>query len=157
MFRVPSPTPSMSASQTAVSASETKDATSASPSAFATASSPPDYNDMDLSEKVPASSLPAPAEDTKEPSPAVEAVEASVPAVPSVPAVTGKTARCQKGTRRNKKTGACEPAKSRRARKSPALVGQITRKKERSNAGRIRALENTQDEIIAKLHELEHR
>lgn len=148
----------MSASTTATATSvpdtsmptENKGATATSPD-FATASSPQDFNDMDVSEKIPDASLPAPIEeDTKEPSvPAAESVTA--------PAVTGKTARCQKGTRRNKKTGACEPAKSRRARKSPAMVGQITRKKERTNSGRIRALEHAQDEIIAKLHELEAR
>jgi hypothetical protein len=66
------------------------------------------------------------------------------------------TARCPRGSRRNKKSGSCDPAprKSKGNRKLNNN-GHITRKKEKTNVGRIRALENTQDAILAKLMELE--
>lgn len=171
MFRVPSADSENSNSNaassnmpTAVTAVDQESASSSQSSAvtapnMSTTVNSADYNDMDMSENnVPESSLPAPKEESIFSSMTSSSSSSSVPSTPPTPPtqVTGKTtARCPKGSRRNKKSGNCDPAprKSKGNRKSNN--GQITRKRETTNIGRIRALEHTQDAILAKLMELE--
>lgn len=170
MFRVPTAesenssngTTASSNMPTAVTAADQESAAAASPSPSpVTAQNMPDTStmksedygdmkDMDLSENnMPASSLPAPKMSASPSS-------SSSPSSGSTPRMGKNTARCPKGSRRNKKTGDCDPAPRRsRAKKVNNVNGQITRKKEKTNVGRIRALEHTQDAILAKLMELE--
>jgi hypothetical protein len=169
MFRVPSAESENSNSSvassnmpTATTAVDQESASSSQSSAvtapnMSTTANSADYNDMDMSENnVPESSLPAPKEESIFSSMTSSSSSSSTPPTTPPTQVTGKTtARCPKGSRRNKKSGNCDPAprKSKGNRKSNN--GQITRKKETTNIGRIRALEHTQDAILAKLMELE--
>ena len=155
--------PSETPSPTAVSKESTATETSTTPSSadLATAPSMPsvyksadsnsemksalepsqEMNDMDMGNDEPNSSLPPLA-----------------PQTPSVAPQKAKTARCKKGTRKNKTTGACEPSKKKSRQSSTVrAASDIVLRKSKTLKDRLTALENVHHQIVGRLIELENR
>jgi hypothetical protein len=95
-----------------------------------------EMRDMDMGNDEPAASLPSPAPTPK----------------------AARTARCKKGTRKNKTTGECEPSKKKSRRLSATrAASDIVLAKSRTIKGRITALEHVHHQIVHRLVELESR
>lgn len=94
---------------------------------------------------------------TPPPAPSLSSLQESMPEVPP----KGKTARCKKGTHRNKTTGNCDPTNTRKKKNTsmPQTARNIvlSKSKTRTMKKRIDELEHVVEQILDVLETLEDK